>query len=301
MLENRMKCSSQSLIYLKREFITLRIYKNVDIPDLHNEQTFIAIGTFDGVHRGHQEIFRRMVKESKSENFVTVALTFNPLPKEFFGKKNIRINSLELRADRIAKLGVNCLLELDFTQELSCLTYREFIEDILVKVLHAKKIFVGPDFTFGYKGLGNVSKLHQIGQEYGFTVETVEFIRYLGERISSTRIRNAILNGDIELAQKLLGASYGFEGKVSKDLTEEKGFILTPPSSFLLPGSGLYEASLIINDQNYNVFVNVLDKTIKFRSDLLYIKKDFTPADLSFRKRILTRTDVICNYDLRVR
>jgi riboflavin kinase/FMN adenylyltransferase len=268
----------------------LRVYKNIDMLNLHIEQTFIAIGTFDGVHRGHQEIFRRMIKESN--NYTTVALTFNPLPKEFFGKQNIRIGSQELRADRIAKLGVNCLLELDFTQELSRLTYREFIEDILVKVLHVKKIFVGSDFTFGYKGLGNVSKLHQIGEEYDFTVETVEFIRYFGERISSTRIRNAILNGDIELAHRLLGALYGFEGKICKNLMEEKGFLFTPSSSTLLPLSGLYETSLAINDQNYDVFVHLLDKTIKFHSDLLYMIKDFTPADVSFRKRILASTDV---------
>lgn len=189
--------------------IALIFYKDLFDPNITglDRGSYITIGSFDGVHKGHQQLISTVVREGKKNNCNTVVVTFDPLPKEFFGPQKssfIRLTSSYTRAERIAWLGVDYILEYTFDQRFSCISAEDFINKILVG-LNTKKIYIGKDFRFGYKGIGDCEFLKRKGMEFGFETQVLDLVRAGNERISSTRVRNAMKNGDKKLAIELMG------------------------------------------------------------------------------------------------
>lgn len=216
------------------------------------QNTVVAIGVFDGVHRGHQEILKQTVREAKSQGLTPIALTFDIHPGELFAPAQSPpyIASLSQRAALMDKYGggIEIVTVARFDQAFAALSPHAFVSDILETRLGAKHVLVGADFRYGSKRAGSVTDLLQDGAKCGFTVTVVPPILIHGHRVSSTQIRGLIASGDLPAAIDLLGHPFVVEGtvKYGKQLGRTLGYPTanlhpTQPHQ-LLPGNGVYAA-----------------------------------------------------------
>ena len=169
--------------------------------------TVVAIGNFDGVHKGHQAILKRAKEKAEQFDAPLVALTFDPHPREIFNpdKAPLRLTQLHEKAGLLARYGADIVYVIPFSHTYAQTTAASFIRDTLKTALKAKHVVVGEDFAFGRNRKGDVAVLKAAGQECGFAVEALPLQRQEGEVYSSTAIRAAIKAGDLQKAQQLLG------------------------------------------------------------------------------------------------
>lgn len=175
-----------------------------------------TIGNFDGVHKGHQAVFRGLIKHAKRLNLPACVITFEPLPDEYFSQKKVttRLSRLREKAQLIADLGIDRLLILRFNEALANQTAEDFIDQILQKGLGVQYLIVGDDFRFGKNRAGNYALLQKAGAQSGFDIESTQTYLMGDERVSSTRIRTLLDRGDLQAAAELLGRSYSISGRV---------------------------------------------------------------------------------------
>jgi riboflavin kinase / FMN adenylyltransferase len=229
--------------------------------------TIIALGNFDGVHRGHQKVIEPIASvaqmnalvltgavyqpglESEGSAYalpIATVVTFYPHPQEFFtGERRPLLTPIQEKAQYLATIGIEQLVLLPFDRALANLTPQAFVEQILVQRLQAKRISVGQDFRFGQKRLGTTTDLQQIAAQYGIPVEVTTLHLHQGERISSSAIRQALSQGAVERANQLLGRPYQLIGEVvtGQQLGRTIGFPtanLKLPQDKFLPRSGVY-------------------------------------------------------------
>ena len=181
----------------------------------------LAIGNFDGVHRGHQALLARMREAAAGLGLETAVMTFEPHPREFFArlagdisKAPTRIANLRDKLQSLANAGIDRVVVEHFNAHLAALSPQDFIEKVLVEGLHVKWLMVGEDFCFGAKRAGNVAMLIEAGKHFGFQVETLPTVLNEGHRISSSAVRNALAAGDFVHAAQLLGHPYTISGHV---------------------------------------------------------------------------------------
>lgn len=175
----------------------------------------VTIGVFDGVHRGHQRLVDRAAELARELGLPTVVITFEPHPDEVVrpGTHPPLLVTPERRAELLAGLGVDAVMILPFTAELSHMGPDEFIQSVLVDRLHAARVVVGEDFRFGHRAKGDVALLKELGSKYDFEAEGVPLVAD-GRPISSTLVREHLTDGDVEGAARLLGRPHGVEGVV---------------------------------------------------------------------------------------
>ncbi|MCC5661234.1 bifunctional riboflavin kinase/FAD synthetase [Nostoc sp. XA010] len=215
--------------------------------------TAVALGNFDGLHRGHQKVIESILN---SQNFYPTVVTFNPHPREFFsGKRCPLLTPVNEKVQQLRSLGVKQVVSLPFNQELAALSPQHFVEKILVQDLQAQQISVGHDFRFGYQRSGTAIDLQAIAATFGIPVTIVSPHTHEGERISSTSIRKAIEQGELQRAKALLGSSYTLTGSVVRG--EQMGQIiglltanLQLPKEKLLPRHGVYAVKVFIEDRS---------------------------------------------------
>ena len=181
-------------------------------------QSVITIGTFDGVHIGHRAIVEQLVTTAKEEGLASVLLTFFPHPRMVLQKNsNIKlINTLAEKKEALENIGLDYFVVEPFTYEFSRLTALEYVRDILVHQLKAKKIIIGYDHRFGRNRNANIEDLKKYGKEYGFEVEEISAQQLDEVSVSSTKIRKALDAGDITTANKYLGYHFSIQGTVVK-------------------------------------------------------------------------------------
>lgn len=187
------------------------------LKNLKIKNCVATIGNFDGLHLGHQKIIESIVKKAKQLNLPSVLITFEPLPQEFFLKDKTAGRLLRLR-DKLALLesfGIDYVLCLRFNKAFANLTANDFIKNILVEKLGIKHLIVGDDFRFGRGRTGDFALLQKFGQQSGFVVEDTQTILLNEQRIGSSRVRIALANGDLLLAEQLLGRKYAMSGHVA--------------------------------------------------------------------------------------
>jgi riboflavin kinase / FMN adenylyltransferase len=207
--------------------------------------TAIALGNFDGVHRGHQQVIQALADLDAAGSYLTV-VTFDPHPQAFFtGQVRTLLTPLAEKSQQLDDLGVSQLILLPFNQALAALSPAEFVAQILVQQLEAKAISVGFNFRFGHKRSGNAEDLRAIAANYGIQVNVVAPQLFEGERISSSAIRAALEQGDLQQANRLLGRSYSLVGEVVEGdrLGRTLGFPtanLRLPEQKFLPRTGVY-------------------------------------------------------------
>jgi riboflavin kinase/FMN adenylyltransferase len=181
------------------------------------QQAVATIGNFDGVHIGHQALLKRVVEKAVLYNLPSLVITFEPHPYEFFAQEKLKIARLTKCREKWVELNRNNIdnvIFLKFNQEVAKKRARQFIEEILYRALHIKHLVVGDDFQFGYQREGNVKLLQEMGKDCQFTVESLSAITIMNERVSSTRIRQALEADDLKLAEHLLGRPYSMIGKI---------------------------------------------------------------------------------------
>jgi len=255
--------------------------------------TVVTIGTFDGVHAGHQKIIERLVNEAKISNLESVILTFFPHPRMVLQKdSDIKlINTIEERKQILEKSGIDHLIIHPFTYRFSRLTALEFVRDILVNKLHAKKIIIGYDHRFGRNRTANIETLKEYGKQFDFEVEEISEKDIEDVAVSSTKIRAALLAGEVEKANTYLQHPFVLTGTVvkGKELGKKLGF---PTANLkieevykLIPKNGVYVVRSKIDDElvygmmsiGTNPTVGGTEKTIEtnfFMPDMdLYGKK----------------------------
>lgn len=218
----------------------------------------VTVGFFDGVHRGHQAVVRRAVALARERGVPAVVLTFDPHPSEIVrpGTHPPLLSTPVHRAGLMEKLGVDAVLVLPFTVELSKLTPEEFVRQVLVERLHAVAVVVGQNFRFGHRAAGNVETLAELGEKYGFTAEGLPLAAPTAsggeseQRFSSTDVRRMVLAGDVEAAAVRLGRPHRVEGTVVRGAQRgrEMGFptanVDTPPHT-AIPADGVYAGWLV--------------------------------------------------------
>ncbi len=208
-------------------------------------RSYVTIGVFDGVHRGHQQLIASMVEAAHSTQDVAIVLTFDPHPAATLGyEPPSLLTTVEERAELLADLGLDVLVILPFTSVTARTPATDFVE-ALIHYLHLTKLWGGPDFAIGHRREGNTSFLRRLGAERGFTVRIVEPLVWEGAMVSSSRVRAALQAGDIAQATGCLGRPYRLAGTVvhGRGLGRSIGVPtanISPPSRRLIPASGVY-------------------------------------------------------------
>lgn len=244
------------------------------------EPTVITIGTFDGVHIGHQKIVKRLIKAAKLEGLKSVILTFFPHPRMVLQKdSNIKlINTIDERHNILNALGLDFLLIKKFTKEFSRLSAEDFVKQILVDKLHAKKVIIGYDHRFGRNRNANIDDLKRFGIEYNFEVEEISVQDINDVAVSSTKIRKALIDGDIIKANTFLGYNFMITGVVvkGKGLGRQLGFstanIKVKEDYKLIPKYGSYIVSSIINNKKIFGMLNIgINPTVDGNSESIEV------------------------------
>ncbi|WP_299884825.1 bifunctional riboflavin kinase/FAD synthetase [uncultured Lacinutrix sp.] len=183
-----------------------------------NKYTIVTIGTFDGVHIGHQKIIKRIVTVGKEQSLKPTILTFFPHPRMVLQKDaNIKlINTMKEKETLLKGFGLENMVVEKFTQDFSRLTAKSFVEDILIKKLKAKHVIIGYDHHFGRNRSANIEDLKSFGLQYGFEVEEITAQDINDVAVSSTKIRKALFEGDITTANTYLGYPFMLSGHVVK-------------------------------------------------------------------------------------
>jgi len=233
----------------------VKIYNDIEqFQSIKNP--ILTIGTFDGVHVGHQKIIEKMKEIAKQTNGETVIFTFFPHPRMVVNPTNHGIQliqSQEEKFEKLAKLGVDHVIVFPFTKAFSEITAAEFVSDILISKLNIHTIIVGYDHQFGKNREGNLSYLENKGKEYGFEVIEIPAHEINAVNVSSSKIRHALSEGDIETANHYLNGSFEIWGKVihGNKLGRSIGFptanIGVDDSLKIVPGRGVYAVTVSID------------------------------------------------------
>ena len=180
------------------------------------EGVVATIGNFDGVHMGHRALVERLVSYGQKHGLASLVMIFEPQPLEFFSpeKAPARLLPFQHKADKLTELEVDYVLILPFDKTFSEQSPEQFITDLLVDGSAVKHLIIGDDFRFGKDREGDFSRLQKAGQRYGFSVDDTQSILHNENRVSSTRIRQALEQGDFKQAEALLGAPYSIKGEV---------------------------------------------------------------------------------------
>ena len=219
------------------------------------KDSVVTIGTFDGVHLGHQKIIKRLVAIAHAEELQALVLTFFPHPRMVVQKDtSIKlINTIDEKADLIQDLGVDHLVIKAFTKDFSRLTSLEYVRDVLVNKLHVKHIIVGYDHHFGRNRTANISDLKEFGAFYGFKVTEITAQEVGDVAVSSTKIRSALAEGAIKVANQFLGYNFMLNGTVvkgkglGKTIQFPTANLKIEESYKLIPKKGVYLVQSIID------------------------------------------------------
>lgn len=233
------------------------------------EATAVAIGKFDGFHCGHQKLLQRM-QEQKKKGLATVVFTFVPSPAAFFSKEPEKeLTTIEEKRKIFENAGIDYLIEYPFYQEIADMEPNTYIEEVLVKRIHAKCIVAGEDVSFGRRGLGNYQMLEEKSQKFGYDVIIIDKVQYEGREVSSTYVREEVARGKMELVHQLLGIPYHVGGTIvhGRKLGRTLGMPTVnqiPSKEKLLPPNGVYYSYVMLEGKKMPSITNIGTKpTVK--------------------------------------
>lgn len=248
---------------MQNKFFLLKITENLS---QYSSKTPLAlsIGIFDGVHIGHQSIIKKLNAIARRKNLESAILTFWPHPRTIFNPNDDLkfLNTIEEKIYLLEKKGVENLFLKEFDEEFRNLTGEEFVKQVLVEKLNVKHLIIGHDHTFGKNRSGDFSLLQKMSSEYDFEVEQVEAVDFQDKHISSTQIRNALLDGNVKEANEMLGYVYSVSGKVvhGKKIGRTIGYptanIAADPAK-LLPKKGAYIVDVFVKNKHYKGMLSI--------------------------------------------
>jgi len=228
-----------------------------------NRKVCLAIGVFDGVHLGHQQIIRQTISDAHQHNAVSLVLTFDRHPNAIVAPDKLPplIYSLTQKSRAIESLGAEVLLVIPFDKKFSEQTGEEFIRQLARDMGKIHSICVGADFVFGRKRSGNVALLKKLGDEIGFHVHGLAAVSLDGQVVSSTRIRDAIRAGNLDDASQMLGRPYAISGRVTEGdhIGRQLGFPTAnlDTTGLILPPNGVYAGVTTVKRKHFRVALNI--------------------------------------------
>jgi riboflavin kinase/FMN adenylyltransferase len=252
--------------------------------------SIVTIGTFDGVHLGHQKIIKRLVELKQKQGGEIVLFTFDPHPRKilFPEQKDLKlITTTEEKCDILKQFGVDNVLVYPFTKEFSKMQAQDYISNIIDRGLKTKTLVIGYDHRFGSNREGNIETLKELSKVYNFVVEEIPAQEINQLNVSSTRIRKAIEAGEIQTANDFLGYTFFITGKVvkGKQLGRTIGYptanLLIEDNDKLIPKIGVYAVNVVLNNLSYKGMLNIgtnpttdADNKVKIEVNIFDFDKD---------------------------
>jgi riboflavin kinase/FMN adenylyltransferase len=195
----------------------IEVFRDVTGPCLAPAGSVVAVGAFDGVHRGHQELLAEVCRRAREMEAMPAVVSFEPLPRAFFSRRPLpRLGSVRDKLVGLQRAGIVRVLMLRFNTALTNMSAEDFVRRVLVARMGAREVWVGGDFRFGHKRAGDFALLERMGRELGFAACAMPPVKVDGERVSSSRIREALARGDFFAAQVLLGRPFTIAGRVAE-------------------------------------------------------------------------------------
>src|SRR5882762_4546462 len=217
--------------------------------------TVLTLGVFDGLHLGHQLIMKTIVERARATGAVPTVITFDPHPRALLHPESAPplLQTFDQKIEALGVLGIEQTIVIRFDQEFSQVRAEDFLRTVIAERLHAKEVYLGCGFAFGHGREGNIELLRAVSQSLGFFADEVPELRLRGRRISSSRIRELLQQGRVNIARRMLGRPYGVEGRVVRGA--ERGATLGFPTANLhpqnrvIPRNGVYVTATLIEGQ----------------------------------------------------
>jgi riboflavin kinase / FMN adenylyltransferase len=240
----------------------MRLFHGTENAEIQRP-TVLTLGVFDGLHLGHQLVMRTVVERAHELNAVPTVITFDPHPRAVLHPESAPplLQTLDQKVEGFGVLGIQQTIVVRFTEEFSMISARDFLRDVVKERLQAKEVYLGKGFAFGHNREGNIDLLTRVGRELGFVAGEVPEIRLRGRRVSSSRIRELLAQGKVNLARRMLGRPYGVEGLVERGA--ERGHQLGFPTANLhphnrvIPRNGVYVTGTLIEGQWHRSVTNL--------------------------------------------
>src|SRR5712691_9698449 len=203
----------------------MRLFHGTDNADIQRP-TVLTLGVFDGLHLGHQLIMRTVVERARETSAIPTVITFDPHPREVLHPESAPplLQTLDQKMEGFGVLGIEQTIVIRFDEGFSQIRAEDFLRDIVEERLQAKEVYLGRGFAFGHDREGNIELLRRVSHELGFFADEVPEVRFRKQRVSSSKIRELLAAGNVNLARRLLGRPYGVEGLVERGA--ERGSVL---------------------------------------------------------------------------
>jgi riboflavin kinase/FMN adenylyltransferase len=259
----------------------------------------LAIGNFDGMHRGHQEILRRVIERARRTKQTAAVLTFYPHPARVLrpAESPSLLATLEQRLGAFDAIGIDAALVMEFTAELAQVSPEEFARHALAETMRARAVLVGKNFRFGHRQSGDLKLLEEFGRRWGFDVDVVPPVMDGGIVISSTQIRQAVRDGRMEDAKRMLGRPFALEGEVQPGMGLGRKVVVATlnlkTQQATLPKNGVYATETVAREKTYRSVTNVGVRPtfdgarVSIESHLFDFDEDWTNGGMEVR--FLTR------------
>jgi len=240
----------------------MRLFHGTDNAEIQRP-TVLTLGVFDGLHLGHQLIMRTVVERARAIGAVPTVITFDPHPRAVLHPESAPplLQTLDQKVEGFGVLGIEQTIVIRFTPEFSMIRAEDFLRDVVKERLHAKEVYLGRGFAFGHNREGNIELLRRVSNDLGFIADEVPEVRFRNQRVSSSRIRQLLTHGNVNLARRLLGRPYGVEGLIERGA--QRGATLGFPTANLhpqnrvIPRNGVYVTGALIDGQWRRSVTNV--------------------------------------------
>ena len=282
----------------------MKVYRRLsDLEDV--KASAVTVGTFDGIHLGHQKIIDGLKKLTKKLDLQSVVVTFYPNPKIVINpnayKKLKILTTIDERVYALKKTGVEKLLIIDFNEAFAQWSYEKFLKEVLIEKLNVQELVIGYDHAFGKNREGDFSNLKALAAKYNFNVHKIKPVEQGNKIVSSSKIRELLLQGSVEDANRFLGRPYSLTGRVERGIGRGRtiGFptanIEVEDEHKLIPANGVYAIDVYYNDKMYKGMVNIgtkptfmKDKIVHIEANIFNFNKDIYNKKLTifFKKRL---------------
>jgi len=232
----------------------MRLFHGTDNAGIHRP-TVLTLGVFDGLHLGHQLIMETVVERARAVGAVPTVITFDPHPRAVLHPESAPplLQTFDQKIEAFGVLGIEQTIVVRFTEEFASISAPEFLRDVVKDRLLAHEVYLGKGFAFGHNREGNIELLRRLGAELGFVAGEVPEVSLRGRRVSSSKIRELLARGNVNLARRMLGRPYGVEGRVERGA--ERGHQLGFPTANLhpqnrvIPKNGVYVTATLVDGQ----------------------------------------------------